>query len=71
LACIAGNRILVKGIFLMQNLRSVVIIASISILLVAIATTHAMAVMATAFSVGSVAIFAVAAIFGVATKLRA
>lgn len=55
----------------MQNLRSVAIIASISILLVAIATTHAMAVMAAAFSVGSVAIFAVAAIVGVATKLRA
>ena len=55
----------------MQNFRSIVMIASISILLVAIATTHAMAVIAGAFSVGSVAIFAVAAIFGVATKLRA
>ena len=60
-----------KGILVMQNVRSIVIIASILFVLVAIATTHAMAVMAGAFSVGSVAIFAVAAIFGVATKLRA
>jgi hypothetical protein len=55
----------------MRNLRSIIIIASILFVLVAIATTHAMAVMAGAFSVGSVAIFAVTAIFGVATKLRA
>jgi hypothetical protein len=61
----------VKGIYFMQNFRSLVIIASILFFLVAIATTHAMSAMAGAFSVGSVAIFAVAAIFGVATKLRA
>ena len=55
----------------MQNARNIVIIATVLILLVAIATTHAMSVLAETFSVGSVAVFAVAAIFGVLTKLRA
>jgi hypothetical protein len=55
----------------MWNLRSVVIVAALSIILVGIATTHAMSILAEAFSVGSVAVFAVAAVFGVATKLRA
>ncbi|HMD43564.1 MAG TPA: hypothetical protein VKH45_10840 [Candidatus Acidoferrum sp.] len=55
----------------MQNLRSLVILVAILLLLVVIATTHAMSVLAGAFSEGSVAIFAVTAIFGVATKLRA
>lgn len=55
----------------MRNLRSIVIVAAFSILLVGIATTHAMSILAEAFSVGSVAVFAVAAVFGVAIKLRA
>jgi len=61
----------VQGITIMQNLRSLVILVAILLLLVVIATTHAMSVLAGAFSEGSVAIFAVTAIFGVATKLRA
>ena len=55
----------------MQNVRTIVIVGAFSILLVGIATTHAMSVLAEAFSVGSVAVFALAAVFGVATKLRA
>jgi hypothetical protein len=56
---------------MMQNFRGLVTVTAVLLVLVAIATTHAMSVLAEAFSVGSVAVFAVAAIFGVATKLRA
>lgn len=55
----------------MKNLRTIVIVAAFLIMLVGIATTHAMSILAEAFSVGSVAVFALAAVFGVATKLRA
>jgi hypothetical protein len=69
-ACL-GDTSRTKGKKMMQNLRTIVIVGAFSILLVGIATTHAMSVLAEAFSVGSVAIFALAAVFGVATKLRA
>ncbi len=55
----------------MQNLKTVVMMAAILLVILACATTHIMSVVAGAFSVASVIVFAVVALFGVATRLRA
>ncbi len=55
----------------MQNIKTVAIMAAILFVILACATTHVMSVVAGVFSVASVIVFAVVALFGVATRLRA
>lgn len=55
----------------MRNLRGTAILAVVVIALTALTASHAMPVLASWFSVGSVLIFPVAAVLGVATRLRA
>ena len=55
----------------MQKIKTVVMMAAILLLILACATTHVMSVVAGVFSIASVIVFAVVALFGVATRLRA
>ena len=55
----------------MQNFKTVAIMAAILLVILACATTHVLSVVAGAFSIASVIVFAVVALFGVATRLRA
>jgi hypothetical protein len=55
----------------MQNMKTVVMMAAILSVVLACATTHVMSVVAGVFSIASVIVFAVVALFGVATRLRA
>jgi hypothetical protein len=55
----------------MQNLRTIAMMTTILLVLLACATTHVMATLASAFSIVSVVVFAAVALFGVATRLRA
>ena len=60
-----------EGNSAMQNIKTVAIMAAILFVILACATTHIMSVVAGVFSVASVIVFAVVALFGVATRLRA
>lgn len=57
--------------WLMQNIKTVAIMAAILLVILACATTHVLSVVAGVFSIASVIVFAVVALFGVATRLRA
>ena len=60
-----------EGISPMQKIKTVAMMATILLLILACATTHVMSVVAGVFSIASVIVFAVVALFGVATRLRA
>jgi hypothetical protein len=60
-----------EGNSAMQYIKTVAIMAAILLVILACATTHIMSVVAGVFSVASVIVFAFAALFGVATRLRA
>ena len=55
----------------MQYLKTVAMMAAILLVILACATTHVLSVVAGVFSFASVIVFAVVALFGVATRLRA